>query len=105
MAELIWAIISGILAVACLIISIMQFKEKGFLFNNAYIWASKQEREKMDKKPHYRQSAIVFSMCAALFLCMAFECVFLTGWLWLIEGALAIVLLVYAISSSVKEMK
>lgn len=59
----------------------------------------------MDKKPHYRQSAIAFSICAALFFCMAIECVLLTGWLWLVVGALAIVLLVYAISSSVKEMK
>lgn len=105
MAELIWAIISAILAVAFLAISIMQFKEKGFVFNNAYIWASKQEREKMDKKPHYRQSAIAFAICAATFLCMAVECVLLTGWLWLIVGALAIAVLVYAISSSLNEAK
>ena len=32
MAELVWAINSGILAVACLIISIMQFKEKRISF-------------------------------------------------------------------------
>lgn len=83
----------------------MQFKEKGFLFNNAYIWASKQERKQMDKKTHYRQSGMVFALCAALFLVIGMECAFLTGWLWLIAGILAIVLLVYAISSSAKDMK
>ncbi|MBQ8536015.1 MAG: DUF3784 domain-containing protein [Clostridia bacterium] len=103
MAELIWAMISGVLAVACLIISVMQFNEKGLLFNNAYIWASKLERETMDKKPYYRQSGIAFALCAAIFFCMALECILLTGWLWLIIGALAIVVLIYAIVSSMKE--
>ncbi|EFF68226.1 hypothetical protein BUTYVIB_01494 [Eshraghiella crossota DSM 2876] len=30
------------------------------MFNNAYIFASKQERETMNKKPHYKQSGICF---------------------------------------------
>ena len=103
MTELIRAIICGVLAIACLIISITQFKEKGFLFNNAYIWASKQERRTMDKKPHYRQSGIAFAFIAALFFFMALECVFFTGWLWFIVGSLTVAVLVYAIASSVKE--
>lgn len=103
MAELIWAIICSVLAVTCFIISVMQFKEKGFLFNNAYIWASKQERATMNKKPHYRQSAIAFALCAATFFFMALGCVLFTDWLWLIGGLSAIVLLAYAIFSSVRE--
>ena len=103
MAELIWAVISGTLAFACLIISITQFKEKGILFNNASIWASKQERETMDKKPYYRQSGIAFALCAAIFFSMAVECVLLTGWLWIVVGVLAIAVLIYAIASSVKQ--
>lgn len=100
MAELIWASICGVLAIVCLIISVMSFKEKGFLFNNAYIWASKQEREKLDKKPHYRQSAIAFGLCAALFAFMALECILLTDWLWLIVGLFAVALLVFVVASS-----
>lgn len=42
------------------VLSYRQFNEKGFLFNNAYIFASKQERETMNKKPHYKQSGICF---------------------------------------------
>lgn len=96
-------IISGIvLSVVCAIISFFQFQEKGFLFNNAYIYASKQERETMDKKPHYRQSGIVFAFLSAIFLCIAAECIFETGWLWWIEGALCIAVISYAIISSVK---
>ena len=50
MSELIWATICPGLAIVCLVISVLQFKEKGFLFNNAYIWAAKQERETMNGK-------------------------------------------------------
>ncbi len=55
-------IICFALAGICLIISIFQFMEKGFCFNNAYLYASKEERKTMDKSPHYRQSAIVFML-------------------------------------------
>ena len=78
MFEIICAIICGALSLIFLIISIMSFMKRGFLFNNAYIWASKQERESMDKKPYYRQSAIVFALFAAVFLFMALDCYFLT---------------------------
>ena len=39
MLEIIFAIVCVVLAIISLIISVMSFKEKGFLFNNAYIWA------------------------------------------------------------------
>ena len=47
MGYIIGAIILGIIAVACFVISYLQFNEQGVLFNNAYIFASKQERETM----------------------------------------------------------
>lgn len=99
MAELVWAIICGVLAITFSIISIAQFREKGFLFTNAYIWASKPEREAMNKKPYYRHSGIAFAICAILFFFMALECILFTGWLWIVVGLLAIVLLVYAIKT------
>lgn len=97
------AIVCGILALACLIISILQFKEKGFLFNNAYIWASKQERETMDKKPHYRQSAIVFAFLCCTFVLIGLYAIFKSLWLFILAIGLAAIALLYAIISSVKE--
>ena len=41
-----------VLAIGAFIISYFSFREKGFLFNNAYLYASKEERATMDKKPH-----------------------------------------------------
>ena len=49
MENLIGVIIGSVLSVVCAVISFFQFREKGFLFNNTYIYASKQEREIMDK--------------------------------------------------------
>lgn len=105
MDGLIGAVLCGVLALASLLISIAQFRERGLLINNAYLWASERERETMDKKPHYRQSGIVFAFSAAIFFVMAFECVFVTDWLWLIVGLLTIALLIYALASSIKEQK
>ena len=71
MGNIIGAIILGVIAIACFIFSYLQFQEKGFLFNNAYIYASKQERETMDKKPHYKQSGIVFVFIGIIFFIKA----------------------------------
>ncbi len=93
------------LGIACAVISLLQFMEKGFLFNNAYIWASKEEREKLDKKPHYRQSAIVFALCAAALLLLGVECILNTRVLMAIVFLLAIIIGVYAIVSSVRTQR
>ena len=55
MTEILTAAIPFVMSAAALIISIRSFLEKGFLLNNAYIYASKQEKMRMDKSPHYRQ--------------------------------------------------
>ena len=39
MTEIVCAIICGILALIALVISVRSFKEKGFLFNNAYTFS------------------------------------------------------------------
>ena len=50
-----------LLAIGFFVLSYTQFREKSFLWNNAYLLASQKERQKMDsckdrKRPHYRQS-------------------------------------------------
>lgn len=101
MGDIIGTIILGIAAIVCLVFSYLQFNEKGFLFNNAYIYASKQERETMDKKPYYKQSGIVFLMIGIIFLINAVEMILETGWLLYLVIVIAIIAIVYAIISSV----
>lgn len=101
MGKIIGVIILGIVAIACFVFSYLQFHEKGFLFNNAYIYASKQERKTMDKKLHYKQSGIVFVFIGIIFLMNAIDIIFQTGWLIFFVIGIAIIAIVYAIASSV----
>ncbi len=90
-----------VLAIGAFVISYFSFREKGFLFNNAYLYASKEERATMDKKPHYRQSAIVFLMIGIMFSLTAISVFFINRWIRYIAISVAIVAIVYAIVSSV----
>lgn len=101
MVKIIGAIVLGIIAIVCFVISILQFNEKGFLFNNAYIGASKQDRETMDKKPHYKQSGVVFALIGIIFLINAIEMILQTRWLFYLGTTVEIAVVVYAIVSSI----
>lgn len=101
MKEIIIASILFLISALGFVMSIRSFKEKGFLFNNAYIYASKQERENMDKKPHYRQSAIVFLLIGIIFLLNGLAVIFSVDWIFYIVIAIIISALIYAIVSSI----
>ena len=99
--EIITASILFAISLFAFFMSIRSFAGKGFLFNNAYIYASKQEREKMNKKPHYRQSAIIFLSLGLVFLLNALAALFEVNWIFYIVVAIVIVTLIYAIISSI----
>ena len=101
MKEIIISSILFLVAVGAFIMSYYSFKEKGFLFNNAYIYASKQERETMDKKPHYQQSAIVFLMIGVIFLLNGVSVLLAANWIFFFVIAIAIAAIIYAIASSI----
>ena len=102
MKEIIIASILFAVSVFLFLMSVRSFMEKGFLFNNAYIYASKQEREKMNKKPHYRQSAIVFLLLGIVFLLLALAVLLEAYWISFVGVAVLIITLIYAIVSSIK---
>lgn len=101
MKDIILAGVSFLLAVVAFVISIRSFQEKGFLFNNAYIYASKQERERMNKKPHYRQSAITFLLVGVIFLLLGLAVLFNSAWISFVAMGIAIVTGIYAIKSGI----
>ena len=101
MKEIIIASILFAVSVFLFLMSVRSFMEKGFLFNNAYIYASKQEREKMNKKPHYRQSAIVFLLLGIVFLLLALAVLLEAYWISFVGVAVVIITLIYAIVSSI----
>ena len=101
MKEIIIASILFAVSVFLFFMSVRSFMEKGFLFNNAYIYASKQEREKMNKKPYYRQSAIVFLLFGIVFLLLALAVLLEAYWIFFVSVAVVIIILIYAIVSSI----
>ena len=91
-------VIAGILAV----ISIRSFRNHGFLLNNEYFFASKEEREKMDKKPYYRQTAIVFLLLSIVFLIIGVSIIVQDSRVNLLEIPFIAGTVIYAIVSTMR---
>lgn len=101
MLEKIGTAIPFLLSIGSIIISIRSFREKGFLLNNAYLYASEQEREKMDKSPYYRQSGIVFLLIGIIFLLSGIDALLTTVWIFWIVVPISVMTVIYAIISSI----
>ena len=97
MKEIILSCILFLIAIGAFVMSYRSFREKGYLFNNAYIYASKQERETMDKKPHYRQSAIVFLLIGIIFLLNGVSVLLAAKWIFILVIVIAVIAIIYAI--------
>ena len=83
------------------VLSIRSFLEKGFLFNNAYLYASKKERETMNKKPYYRQTAVIFFFIGIVFLSLSIAIFLDAGWITYFAEAVILIMLIYAIVSGI----
>ena len=90
-----------IIAMIAFVLAIIQFAEKGFLFNNAYLWASKEERERMDKKPYYRQSGVVFLLVGLIFWLNGIALRSKGSWILPTVIAVEIGTVIYAVVSSI----
>ena len=88
------------LAVLAFILSLRSFRGKGILLNNAYLYASPQERKTMNPKPYYRQSAIVFGLIGLIFGLKGLEILFHAEWISYLTAALIILTPVYALVSA-----
>ena len=94
------AMIPFALAAAALILSIRHFRQKGFLLNNAWLYASPEEREKLNTAPWYRQTAICMLGISLLFTAVGLYAITGSGLFPALEGLLVAALLVYAIGST-----
>lgn len=101
MEDIIVAILLFVVSLLLMIVSIRSFLEKGYLFNNAYIYASKKERETMNKKPYYRQTAVIFFMMGMIFLLLGFAILLKAFWITYIAEAVILAILVYAVASGI----
>ena len=103
--EIVIAIVIFAIAGLLLFFAIRSFTERGFLLNNAYIYATKEERETMDKKPYYRQSAVVFCIMSIAFVIVGLSVLFRNSNIALLVIPLAVAAIVYAVASSGRNNK
>ncbi|MBR1422843.1 MAG: DUF3784 domain-containing protein [Ruminococcus sp.] len=99
-SELIILIFVFMIAGTLFVISIRSFKNRGFLFNNAYLYASKEERDTMDKKPYYKQTAIVCLILCFVFTIIGVSILLQNSKINLIEIPFFAGIFIYAIVSS-----
>lgn len=104
-AEIVIAVVIFAIAALLLFFAIRSFLECGFLLNNAYIYATKEERKAMDKKQYYRQSAVVFCILSAVFVIIGLSVLFRNGAIGLLVIPLAVAAIVYAVVSTVLNKK
>ena len=99
--EIVMAVVMFAIAGLWLFWGIRSFMERGFLLNNAYIYATKEERKTMDKKPYYRQSAIVFCLLSVLFVIIGLSVLFQNDTIMLLVIPFAVAVVLYAVVSTV----
>ncbi len=100
--DIITAIIMFVMAGILIVLSVLHFMEKGPLLNNASFYATKEQRKTMNKKPYYRQSAIVFLILSAVFIVIGLSIVLQNGKLVIAEIPLIAGAVVYAIVSAIR---
>ena len=102
MADMITGAVLCLVAALAFFVSVRSFMEKGFLLNNAYLYASKTEREQMDKSPYYRQTGVVFVFIGLIFLLLGISILGNLRWMLYPEIGLVVLLPIYAVVSAVR---
>lgn len=103
MENIVAAILFGAVALGAYAFSILQFLQKGFLLNNAYLYATKEERERMNKKPYYRQSGVIFCLMGTIFAINALASLWEADWLFCVVMGLCVAAIAYLRSLDRKE--
>ena len=103
--EIVMAVVMFAIDGLWLLLGIRSFMERGFLLNNAYIYATKEERKTMDKKPYYRQSAVAFCLLSVMFVIIGLSVLFQNDKIMLLVIPFAVAVVLYAVVSSVLHHK
>ena len=93
------------MSVGSLVFSILSFMGKDIILDNAYIKASKEDREKMDKKAYRTQSGIVFIFVFLVSLCNLLRFILHIEIFTYIALSLGMIGIIYAIVSHYKLKK
>lgn len=94
----------GIVAIIFAVYASFTAREKGPIISNPYIWLSKEERDKFDKKAEYRQLTVVFASLALSFIMLAIYIIMGWKWSFALMWVIIVFVIIYAFTSSVKDV-
>lgn len=89
----------GILMVVSYVLSLLGFLEIGIIIDDHYVFASREKRKTMNKKPYYRQSAIVFLCLGTMFLLYILRILSGVVYFAYLSFAICGIAMIYAIAS------
>ena len=101
MEEIITCAILAVISILFYLLSVLQFCGRGFLLNNAYLYASEKEKQTMNKNPYYRQSGVVFALLGTVFAINSADAILHSDWLIFCVIGIIVVTVIYAIASTV----
>ena len=90
-----------IAAIVCLTVGIMQLNERGIPLNKAYLYASNEKKQSMNKLPYFKQSGILFILMSVIFSLLAASVLFGMELLSSIALGLFAVVVIFAVVSTV----
>lgn len=105
LSQIVLSIILGIFSILLLTYSFFASKEKGPILSNTYLWATSDERKKMNKSAEYHLVTVIFGILGMIFLLLTIRT--LSSWSWInyIIGILIAVVIFYAIVNTIKSEK
>lgn len=97
--------ISSLIAFALGIYVSFTFRGKGSIFSNTYLWLSKEEQKKADKKAEYKLVSVIFSCLAGVFVLLALYSFTLWSWAYILMWVVIAFTIIYAIADTVKTLR
>lgn len=94
-----------VIAVASLILSVLGYLGKNIILDDAYIKASEEEREKMDKKAYRLQGSIIFLFLFFITICSILRAVLHIEWFAYAAFVIAAIGIAYTLISHYKLKK
>ena len=104
-SQIVASILLGLISISLLTYSFFTSKEKGPILSNSYLWATSEERQKMNKSAEYHLVTVVFGILGVVFLLLTLR--ILSSWSWInyIVGTLVGIVIIYAIINTIKSEK
>lgn len=91
-----------LIAIALGIYVSFTLRRKGPIFSNTYLWLSKEEQKKADKKAEYKLVSVIFGCLAGVSALLALYTFTLWNWAYILMWAALAFTMIYAIADAVK---